>query len=302
METICKICGEEFSTGHPWANHGIKLANYFYKFFPRYSKLTNKIITFKNPEQYLNADFEDLKERNSWLKSIDSETRKEYLLDLLIKRKIKKNWIYAPGQSLMRLSNFPSILYYEKEFGQSWNEICKKLGFKIKYKNKIPKIDWVEPINIKVDTREQIPLKFLDHIKTTVGTLKFGDYSLLENESLVVERKSLGDFVSTVTAGNERFKREITRAKKAKGYLVILVESSFNNFRSLEYLPQMKHTKVTFDHAAKMARGLHEDFNCFQIVFCDGRKEAARVTEFVLKVRESIKNIDLQYCLDSKLI
>lgn len=303
MDYTCKVCGQKIEGNfHFWENHRQKIADYFHQYEPRETKDGKKVIFKKDIESYMSADFNDLKDRNTWLKASAPEERKEYLLDLLIKRKIKKNWIYAPGQTLLRLSNLPHIISYEREFGKTYSEICKELGFEIKYCNKIPKIDWTVPMNIKVDTREQLPLKFSEHIKTEIGILKFGDYSLLENENLVIERKSLNDFVSTVTAGNERFRREIGRAKKAKGYLIVLVESSFSNFRSLEYLPQMKHSKVTFDHASKMARDLYDDFSCFQIVFCDGRKEAARITEFVLKIGNKIKRLDLQYLIDSKLI
>lgn len=301
MDYICKICNQKIEgNSHFWENHRQKISDYFHQHEPRETKDGKKVIFRKDVESYFSTDFNDLKDRNAWLKSVDSETRKEYLLDLLTKRKIKKNWIYAPGQTLLRLSNLPHIISYEREFGRPYSEICQKLGFKIKYTNKIPKIDWNSEINIKIDTREQLPLKFPNHIKTEIGTLKFGDYSLLEDECLVIERKSLNDFVSTVTAGNERFKREIGRAKKAKGYLVVLVESNFSNFRSLEYLPQMKHSKVTFDHASKMARDLYEEFSNLQIVFCDGRKEAARITEFILKVGKKVKTLDVQYLLDSK--
>lgn len=301
MNNICKICEQEFSTGHPWSEHGIKLADYFHKFYPRYSKLTNKLITFKNPEQYLIADFENLQEMKTWLKSAGEEG-KEYVLDLLIKRKVKKNWIYAPGQALLRLSNLPSILYYEKEFNQSYSEICKKLGFKIKYKNKLSEIDWNDSIEIIQDTREQKPWVWPEHIKINIAKLNFGDYSLQSDTNLSLERKSLSDFCGSITSGNKRFRKELGRVKKNKGYLIIIVESSFSDFRSLEYLPQMKHSKNTFDHVSKMTRDLYEDFECFQIVFCSGRKHAVHVAEFILKIGKKIKNIDLQYLIDSKII
>ena len=301
MDNVCKICGQEFSTGHPWSDHGIKLANYFHKFYPRYSKLTNKLIIFKNPDQYLNADFENLQEMKTWLKSAGEEG-KEYILELLIKRKIKKNWIYAPGQALLRLSNLPSILYYEKQFNLPFSEICKKLGFKIKYKNKEEKVNWIAPIEIKIDTREKLLLKFPNHIKTEIGCLKFGDYSLVGDEKIVIERKSISDAAGTFSAGYDRFKRELQRAKKAGGYIVILIENSYSDFRSIEYLPQTRHIKSNYDHLSKRMRDLYEEFSNFQIVFCDGRKQAAQITEYILKLGKKIKKIDIQLLIDKKVL
>lgn len=303
MDYICKICGQQIeNNGHFWREHCQKISDYFSQYEPRQTKDGQRVIFKKDIESYFLADFNDLKDRNSWLKSVDSETRKEYLLDLLVKRKLKKKWVYAPGQSLVRLSNLPSILLYEKEFEQNWLDICKKLGFKIKYKNKTKQIDWIEPIEVTQDTREQKPWVWPDHIKTNISKLDFGDYSLKDNTNLSLERKSLQDFCSSITSGNERFRKELNRVKKNNGYLIIIVESCFNDFRGLEYLPQMKHSKITFDHACKSARDLHEDFNCFQLVFCAGRKHAVKIAEFILKIGKDIKKIDLQYLIDSKLI
>lgn len=74
---------------------------------------------------------------------------------------------------------------------------------------------------IIVDTREQTPWmfdrglvleRFGDAFPTRIATLDIGDYSLAGLEHQVrIERKSLEDFVRSVTAERERFWRELTR-------------------------------------------------------------------------------------------
>lgn len=302
MEYTCKICNCSIEgNSHFWENHGIKMSKYFEEYDPRETKDGEKVIFKNSIEKYYETDFNDLNKRRKWAKE-NPELAKEYFIDLLVKRKVKKNLIYAPGQILLRLSNLPSILYYEKEFNQSYSEICKKLGFKIKYKNKLPKIDWNDSIEIITDSREQKSLQFPKHIVTSIDTVKFGDYILKNNPQISVERKSLSDLAGTLSAGFDRFKREIKRAKDNKGYIIILVESPFKDFKSIEYLPQTKHIKSTYEHLAKRARELYEEFDNFQLCFAEGRKEAARIVEFVLKTGKQIKTIDLQLLIETKKI
>ena len=71
------------------------------------------------------------------------------------------------------------------------------------------------PTPVVVDTREQRPFTFPEHLAAGTITiaraaLPVGDYSLLGYESRVaIERKSLADYVSTVVHARERFSREL---------------------------------------------------------------------------------------------
>jgi hypothetical protein len=112
----------------------------------------------------------------------------------------------------------------------------------------------------------------------------------------------LSDGISTFSSGYERFKRELGRAKKDGGYLIILIEENFNNFRSFEYLPQTKHSKCTVDFISKRIRSLYEEFNCFQLCFSNGRVHAAKIIEFILKTNKKIKTIDIQLLIDKKVL
>jgi ERCC4-type nuclease len=300
---ICQICGDVFSGKHVWNSHNIKTEEYLHKFFPRYCKFTKQLIPFKNVEQYLSQDFFDLSIRNKWATQ-NIEEAKEYFLDLLIKRKVKKNWKYAPGETQLRLSDMPSIVWFEKAFHLSFAEICKKLDFKIKFTNKDKdlEIDWSQQIKIIEDTREQKGFIFPNNVISISRKLNFGDYALESDLKIAIERKGISDFAGTMAAGYERFQKELKRAKKNKGYLVILIENSLNDFKSIEFLPQTRHIQSTYAHLAKRARDLYEEFDCFQMVFANGRKHAAKIAEFVLKLGKKVKKIDLQLLVQSKKI
>jgi len=67
-------------------------------------------------------------------------------------------------------------------------------------------------LHIVIDTREKTPLHFEPWDATTsIGLLKQGDYAILGDTQFAIERKSLDDFLGTVSTGWERFLREIGR-------------------------------------------------------------------------------------------
>ena len=70
-----------------------------------------------------------------------------------------------------------------------------------------------ERIQILVDTREKTPWSFdPEKFEVITTTLQAGDYSLDGLDHLVaIERKSLGDFVSTVIHDWLRFRKELNR-------------------------------------------------------------------------------------------
>jgi len=63
-------------------------------------------------------------------------------------------------------------------------------------------------------------------MNTEKGTLHTGDYSLkgFEHE-IAIERKSLNDWVGSITQGRERLEAEIMRAKKDLKYFAIIIET-----------------------------------------------------------------------------
>jgi ERCC4-type nuclease len=71
----------------------------------------------------------------------------------------------------------------------------------------------IQPVQLTAiqDSREQCPLD-LSPMKTEVGTLTTGDYSIRGLEHVVsVERKTLPDLVACVGSSRERFDKEVKR-------------------------------------------------------------------------------------------
>ena len=82
-------------------------------------------------------------------------------------------------------------------------------------------------IHIITDTREQTPWSFDEHlVLNSVGTIKTADYKLEGDDTFGIERKSLDDFVGTISTGWDRFKREIQRMHDWDAK-VIIVESDY---------------------------------------------------------------------------
>jgi len=85
---------------------------------------------------------------------------------------------------------------------------------------------------ILIDTREQTPLPISGPVERT--TLYSGDYSIKGLEHLfAVERKSLDDLMQSLTAGRERFERELHRLRgfRFKRLLIIGSEDAVINHR-----------------------------------------------------------------------
>lgn len=69
-------------------------------------------------------------------------------------------------------------------------------------------------IRIAVDRREKLPYLFNQYpgATTILKTLRTGDYSIAGHEDYIaVERKSLDDFLGSITHGRKRFFRELDR-------------------------------------------------------------------------------------------
>ena len=86
-------------------------------------------------------------------------------------------------------------------------------------------------IHIVIDTREQRPWSFDEsNVITELGTLKTADYQLKDDFRFGIERKSLDDFVGTISSGWKRFQREIKRMDEgAWDAKVVIVEGNFRD-------------------------------------------------------------------------
>ena len=311
MSVICKVDGKEFPSEKALhmslKSYGLNKVKYYQTYFERRDLLTNELINFKTKEQYLNSDFNDKNNMKKWLKQQPIEKAQEYCKSLLVKRKEDKNIVYSPTQVELRTIMSPSVIFYNKIFNDYY-DLCSEVGLENKFvhhkditnqfKNKLTTKD-----TIYVDTREQNWLKF--DIPFEIKTLPFGDYSCSnDNCDCYVERKSLSDFISTLSIGNlDRFKNEITKAKKNNAYLVVVIEEKLANALSFQYLPHIsKKIKATPEYIFHNVRQLIQDYDNLQFLFVDGKNEMKRVIESIFSSKCFYKKIDLQLAYDLKIL
>jgi len=99
------------------------------------------------------------------------------------------------------------------------------------------------------DSREQSPFHFdgeqYENIEVQEASLTTGDYSLAGLESRVaVERKSLPDFMASISTGRERFERELIRARGLDAFMVV-VEAPFSEIVAGNYRSRMQPKAAT---------------------------------------------------------
>lgn len=130
------------------------------------------------------------------------------------------------------------------------------------------------PATVIVDSREQSPFHFLniDHWSIVpiahVG-LKTGDYSLRGYESrLTIERKSISDFLGSISAGRDRFEREFERMAELEFAAVVIEAELSEVLEHARTKTKMKTDSIlgTLD-SWRIRYGVHW-------VFCIGRRHA----------------------------
>ena len=311
MSVICKVDGKEFkdekSLHLALRGYGLNKEKYYHTYYPRRDLLTGDTINFKTKEQYLNSDFNDKNNLKKWLKQQTIEKAQEYCRGLLVKRRNDKNLIYAPSQIELRTIMSPSIIFYNKIFNDYY-ELCSDIGLENKFihpsiitnqfKNKLNSKN-----TIYVDTREQNWLKF--DIPFEIKTLPFGDYTANnDNCNCYIERKSLSDFISTLSVKNfDRFKNEIEKAHVNNSYLIVIVEEKLSNALSFQYLPHIsKKIKATPEYIFHNVRQLMQEYSNLQFLFVDGRTEMKKSIEGILSSNCFYKKVDLQLAYDMKLL
>jgi hypothetical protein len=311
MSIICKVDGKEFkdekSLHLALRGYGLNKEKYYHQYYPKKDLLTGETINFKTKEQYLNSDFNDKNNMKKWLKSQPLEKSKQYCIDLLKKRKKDKNLIYSPSQIELRTIMSPSIVFYNKIFNDYY-DVCSSLGLENKFihpKNISNQFNFklTQDDTISVDTREQNWLKF--NIPFEIKTLPYGDYTCSnDNCNCYIERKSLSDFISTLSVGNlERFKKEIQKAHQNGSYLVVVIEEKLQNALSFQYLPHIsKKIKATPEFIFHNVRSLLQEYDNLQFLFVDGREEMKRTIEAILASKCFYKKADLQLAYDLKLL
>lgn len=137
----------------------------------------------------------------------------------------------------------------------------------------------MDRLSIIIDTREQTPFAFPEEAATTRrGTLAAGDYALEGDTNFSIERKSLNDFLGTISSGWDRFCRELERMK-AYPARVIVVEGTMLNVLSGEH----NHASLTFGFVAKRLAQL--TLMGIAVIFAGDNIMAAGLTWAILKER-----------------
>ena len=303
----CKICNQEYKDDKSFhahfKSHKLRMVEYYQKYEPRYDLLTGELINFKNKDYYFSNDFNNKNSMKAWLKQQTSEAQKEYLKKLLSQRKEKHNLTYAPTEVELRSVTSPPLPFYHQLFGDYYS-LCGQMGFKNKYEypKKELKSSIVDGFKIFIDTREQMPL-IIDY-PTEVKGLKFGDYAINDPENkCYIERKSISDFIGTMSGGYERFCREIDRSVAAEANLIVLVERPLQECLSFQYLKYVsKKIKVTPEFVFFNVRELIQKYSNVQFLFVDGREECVRVMKKIFFSNGEFKKYDLQLMYDLKLL
>jgi ERCC4-type nuclease len=287
------------------------MVEYYQKYYPRYDLYDNSIIKFKNKTQYFSSKFNSRTNLRLWLKSQTKENAKEFCEELLQERIIQKDLSYTPSQVELRSLMFPPIQYYNEIF-EDYYKLCSRLGLENKYsdfKEIVCDKEWDDPeYKIFIDTRERKALRFNRPIE--IKKLNFGDYSFSDKKAsgnCYIERKSLSDFIGTLSSGLERFRKEIERAKEADAYLVILIEAKFNDSLYFNQIRKKGTTskvyrkiKITPEYIFHNLRNLAQEYEHIQFLFVNGRKEAVRIIEKIFTSGETIKKMDLQLAYDTE--
>jgi ERCC4-type nuclease len=163
-------------------------------------------------------------------------------------------------------------------------------------KNFFTKNDLPEDLSIFVDTREQQPLSF-----NTSESMKldFGDYTTGGDyySYTYVDRKSEGDFKTTLSKGNlERFREELKRARDFDSYLFIAVESDIEKIQKNN---NFKPHKVNIKYIFHNMRVLQHEFsdNC-QFIFTGNRDNSENIIPKLLFYGKKLWKVDLQYYID----
>ena len=94
------------------------------------------------------------------------------------------------------------------------------------------------------DTREQKPWDFAADVAIVDAALPAGDYAPLGAETrCAVERKSLADWIGSITWERERFKRELAKLKSYE-FAAVVIEANMADVYAREYRSQVHPNAV----------------------------------------------------------
>jgi hypothetical protein len=278
--------------------HKLHIEQYFHKANPRHDMFDGSFIRFKDVDQYISSLFNNRENMVKFLKE-NKEKSEGVAKDLFLYRIQAKDLKHQMGQAECRSCIVPSPLFLYK-IGLDYSKICEDMGLQLRYDYSIiPKTDFGD-MEILIDTREQSPLPLKN--KHIVSKLDFGDYcaSGEHYSPIYVERKSLNDFVGTMSAGYDRFKREVERAKTFDSYIIVLVEECLDNVLTFGKL--YKYMKATPDFIFHRMRQVMTEHDNVQFLFVRNREEACGILNIIFHNKLKSKRLDWQFLYDGKTV
>jgi hypothetical protein len=301
----CLECGMSFDTRRSLhahvKSHDMILGDYYVKNFPKFDLFTKEPIPFKNYESYINTDFRNKKNMYKWLGSIEENEKFEYCNNSFTKHMNEdRNFKFAPNYLyFLTHPRLPKIEFFDKE---KLNKLFAYFNLKnifIEDLEECPNfLDIPKDILIFQDTREQKPLKF-KNIKSEIVKLDFGDYTAGgDNYSYIyVDRKSENDFQGTMSAGFERFCRELDKAREFNSYIYIVIET---NFKQMYLNNNLKfNKKINLSYTWENMRKIIVNYSDIcQFVFTGSRENSELIIPFLLKNGNKLKSIDMQLLME----
>ena len=128
---------------------------------------------------------------------------------------------------------------------------------------------------VVVDTREQTPWTF--PVPTLRAGLPSGDYSAVGLETVAaIERKSLADFVQSVTHERDRFWRELERLRPYR-LRAVVVEASIDDILAGAYV-----SRATPQSVIASALAIMSDFG-IPVLLAGDRGNASRAALWMLR-------------------
>lgn len=299
---ICKICSSQFdslrSLHAHFKKHDIHPPEYYCKYYPRNSLYFGRPVPYKNHEEYFQTYFLDDNELKQWETYGLPQQIKSVSLDLLKYRIESKNYSFAPCSVELKVRRLPSISCYKKHFG-SYAKACKEIGATPLFDQNLPSN--FNEVNLSsygmiVDTREQDPLPFS---KMVTEKIYVGDYMLNDTSrysATFLDRKSIGDFLGTLSSGYERFEKEIQKAELLNGYLFVVVEGTIEEcVRHQKRNTRQANIQYIFHNMNSL---MNKYARRLQFVFSGSRKKSLDLIPRILYFGEDLWRVDLQYFLD----
>lgn len=148
---------------------------------------------------------------------------------------------------------------------------------------------WSGKMEIIVDTREQLPLKFSTEHTLIKKKLEEGDYNVEELKNyLVIERKSLPDFYGSITSGHRRFRDEIIRSRLQGKTFYIFLEGNLKDFYKLTWSRRRLHMRIP--QLVAMVTTMQEKYQLI-VIECSSREEMSNKIISTININKKLYGV-----------